>query len=108
MAEFALIYTTLPDAGAARAMGEALVTARLAACVNFFAPMTSIYEWKSEVTAESEVAMLIKTRDALADAAIAFARDRHPYETPCFLKLPIEGGDAPYLDWLRAQTKVTP
>lgn len=38
MAEFALIYTTLPDAGAARAMGEALVTARLAACVNFSRP----------------------------------------------------------------------
>jgi periplasmic divalent cation tolerance protein len=36
--------------------------------------------------------------------AIEAARAIHPYTVPCFLVLPIEGGNADYLAWARAQT----
>jgi periplasmic divalent cation tolerance protein len=38
------------------------------------------------------------------DQAIAAARPLHPYTLPCFLILPIDGGNAGYLDWARGQT----
>lgn len=102
-----LIYTTFPNAGTANAVGEALVREKLAACVNVHAPMTSIYEWQGKLTRDSEVAAIVKTRAGLAEAAIAFARKRHPYTVPCFLTLPVQSANADYLAWLMERTKAS-
>ena len=103
--EFVFLYSTFPDEASAGRVAEALVGAKLAACVNIFAPMTSVYEWQGKLETTVEFAVLIKTRRALVEAAIAVARPLHPYSVPCFLVLPIESGNADYLEWARAQTK---
>jgi|SRR4051812_34218922 periplasmic divalent cation tolerance protein len=103
--EFVFVYSTFPNEVAARRVGEALVRARLAACVNIYPPMHSIYEWQGKLESGPEVAAFIKTRRMKADEVIAAARPLHPYETPCFLVLPIAGGNSDYLDWVRGQTK---
>ena len=41
-----LVYTTFASLDDAKRVGDALVAARLAACVNIFPGMVSIYEWK--------------------------------------------------------------
>jgi periplasmic divalent cation tolerance protein len=102
--EFVFVYSTFPDEAAAKRVAEALVTAKLAACVNISAPMTSIYEWQDKLETASEVAAFIKTRRMLIEQAIAAARPLHPYSVPCFLVLPIESGNREYLAWARAQT----
>ncbi|MDE2462455.1 MAG: divalent-cation tolerance protein CutA [Alphaproteobacteria bacterium] len=104
-AEFVLIYSTFPDRDSAISVCELLVKSRLAACANISAPMISVYAWQDELTRAEEIAVLIKTRASLADAAIDAARQVHPYTTPCFLTLAVEGGNAQYLDWLRQQTQ---
>jgi len=103
MSEFVFLYSTFPDEASARRVAEALVTARLAACVNLW-PMTSVYEWQGKLEAGPEVAAFIKTRRALVEQAVAAARPLHPYTLPCFLILPIESGNADYLAWAREQT----
>jgi periplasmic divalent cation tolerance protein len=103
--EFVLVYSTFPDRASAEKMARALVEARLAACVNIFAPMTSIYEWEGKLEASAEFAVFIKTRHELADRAIAAARPLHPYTVPCFLVLPIASGNDDYLAWARGQTE---
>ncbi len=103
--EFVFVYSTFPDEASARAVAEALVDAKLAACVNIHPPMTSVYEWQGSRESASEVAVFIKTRRALANAAIAAARPLHPHTVPCFLTLAVEGGSADYLAWLREQTR---
>lgn len=102
--EFVFVYSTFPDADSAKAVAEALVRERLAACVNIHGPMASVYECDGRIETGSEFAAFIKTRRALAEAAIAAARPLHPYSVPCFLVLPVLGGNADYLDWARAQT----
>lgn len=102
--EFVIVYSTFPDAGTAEHVAETLVREKLAACVNIHAPMISVYEWQGKLETEREVAVFIKTRASLADDAIAAARKLHPYTVPCFLKLPVAGGNDDYLAWLRAQT----
>ncbi len=104
MSEFVFLYSTFPDETSARRVGEALVTAKLAACVNIGTPMTSLYMWKGRLESSPEVAAFIKTRRVLVDDAIVMARPLHPYEVPCFLILPVEGGNEDYLAWARAQT----
>jgi len=103
--DFCFIYSTFPDADSAHAAARALLAQKLAACVNVYPPMTSFYVWQGEKQEETEVAVFIKTRRGLADKAIAALRPLHPYSTPCFLILPIEGGNSDYLAWIRAQTE---
>ena len=105
MSEFVFLYSTFPDEASAKRVAEALVNAKLAACVNISAPMTSVYEWNGKLETGAEIAAFIKTRRVLVDDAIAMARPLHPYSVPCFLVLPIEGGNADYLAWARDQTK---
>jgi periplasmic divalent cation tolerance protein len=102
--EFVFVYSTFPNEAAARRLGEALVRAHLAACVNIYPSMHSIYEWHGNLESGSEVAIFIKTRRAQVDAVIAAARPLHPYTTPCFLVLPIESGNSDYLEWVRTMT----
>ncbi|HEX3430857.1 MAG TPA: divalent-cation tolerance protein CutA [Rhizomicrobium sp.] len=102
--EFVFVYSTFPDRESAANMGRLLVEARLAACVNIFPPMTSIFEWEGKIDSSTEHAVLIKTRRVLADRAIAAARPLHPYTIPCFLILPIASGNEDYLAWARMRT----
>jgi periplasmic divalent cation tolerance protein len=104
MSEFVFVYSTFPDAEAARKVAEVLVKARLAACVNIY-PVESVCEWQGRLENGPEAAAFIKTRRALAEQAIAAARALHPYTVPCFLILPIEAGNEDYLSWARAQTQ---
>lgn len=99
-----IIYGTYPTAEVAERIGGDLVERRLAACVNILAGMTSIYVWEGKLQREAEVPMLIKTRARLADAVVDAVRAAHPYQNPALLVLPVCGGAAAFLDWVRDET----
>ena len=103
--EFCFVYSTYPSKELALQTARMLVDAKLAACVNIYPPMTSVYAWEDKREETAEVAMFIKTRRSLADQAIAAAWNVHSYEVPCFVILPIDGGTSDYLAWVRAQTE---
>jgi periplasmic divalent cation tolerance protein len=100
-----LVYTTFARVEEAKQVGEALIAAGLAACVNIFPGMISIYEWKGARETADEVAMIIKTRAALADAVLIETKRLHPYEVPALLVLPTEGGCNDYAAWITRQTE---
>jgi periplasmic divalent cation tolerance protein len=106
--EFCFLYSTFPDAESAHAAARAIIEKKLAACVNVYPPMTSFYVWQNEPEEAKEVAAFIKTRRALVPEAMEALRELHPYATPCFLVLPIEGGNSDYLAWAREQTDILP
>jgi len=97
------VYTTLPDTGAADRIARDLVERKLAACVNIYPEIRSIYEWEGKVESESEVVAFIKTRAELAEKVIEETRKLHPYDVPALLVLPIEGGNDDYIDWAKEQ-----
>jgi len=99
-----LIYTTFPSLEEAKRVGAALVAARLAACINMFPGMISIYEWEGTPEEANEVAMIIKTRSGLADQVVAETKRLHPYEVPALLVLPTEGGSVEYCAWIASET----
>ncbi len=100
-----VVLTTLPaDADAAK-FAHTLVDPRMAACVNLFPPMESIYRWEDRVQQEPERQVLIKTSRALVEALRTAIRDLHPYDVPEFLVLPIADGDDAYLRWLDQSTR---
>ncbi|MGD9783866.1 MAG: divalent-cation tolerance protein CutA [Hyphomicrobiaceae bacterium] len=99
-----LIYVTFPDFEKARDIARALVEARVAACVNVLGPMTSVYRWEGRIAEDGEVAALVKTRATLATAVTEFVRERHPYQNPAIVVLPVAGGSAPFLAWIGEET----
>jgi len=99
-----LIYTTFPSLEDAKRVGAALVTARLAACVNMFPGMISIFEWMGAREEAKEVAMIIKTRAGLSDQVMAETKRLHPYEVPALLVLPTAGGSPEYCAWIASET----
>ena len=103
-----LIYSTYASLAEAERIGEVLIDRGLAACVNIFPGMTSIYVWEGKRQRESETAMLIKTRQALAASVIAEVRSLHSYSNPALVVLPIVGGSADFLNWISAQTTASP
>jgi periplasmic divalent cation tolerance protein len=99
-----LVLTHLPDHAAAMELARALVTGRLAACVNVGAPVQSMYHWQGQIETADEIPVTIKTRAALYPRVEAAIRASHPYELPEIVAVPVLDGLRPYLDWLDAET----
>lgn len=99
-----LVITTLPDAHSADALANALVEARLAACVSILAPCRSVYRWQGKTENAEEVPLLIKTTAARYAALEAAIRARHPYELPEIIAVPITYGLPDYLAWVATET----
>jgi periplasmic divalent cation tolerance protein len=105
MEDVTLLYTTWPDAETACAAAEAAVAARLAACVNILAPMTSVYRWEGRIETATETPALFKTAASRADALRALLLARHPYALPAMVALAAGPHSHPaYLDWVAAET----
>jgi periplasmic divalent cation tolerance protein len=102
--EFIMVYMTTADRAEADAIAEALVGAKLAACVNVLGEVASVYRWQGKAEKAAEIALIAKTRAALFDQLRDKVKALHSYETPCIVAYPMVDGFAPYLDWLRAET----
>ena len=103
MAEHGVLLTTLPGREDAQKLAHLLVGERLAACVQLL-PIDSVYRWDGAVRDAQEVLLLIKTRTALFDAAMARIKAEHPYSVPEIVGLPFSAGYGPYLDWIGEST----
>jgi len=99
-----VVLVTCPGRKVGEMMGHTLVQKRLAACVNVVPNLTSIYRWEKSVRREVEVLLIIKTRRSRLPALIRCVRGLHPYTIPEIVALPLVGGSAPYLSWLRNST----
>lgn len=100
-----IVYCTCPDAASADALAQALVSERLAACVNVLPGVRSTYRWQGKVDTSDEVLLLIKTTQGRLDALSARVQALHPHELPEVLAVEAHGGLAPYLDWVAEQTR---
>ena len=103
-----IVLTTWPAATDAAAFAGALVGERLAACVNVLPEMESVYSWHGAVERERERQLIIKTTTARLEALERRVAELHPYEVPEFVVMPLAGGSAAYLGWLRDSTETPP
>jgi periplasmic divalent cation tolerance protein len=98
-----MVQTTMATEEQAERMAQAIVGARLAACVQRES-IRSVYRWKGRVESAGEFRLTAKTRAALAPRLMEFIRQSHPYELPELVVLPILDLTAAYRDWIRAET----
>lgn len=99
-----IVLTTLGADTDATALARTLVDEHLAACVNVFPPMRSIYRWKGDIDEATEQQLVIKTSPERLEALKLRLLALHPYDTPEWLVLDAAGSDA-YVAWLREAMK---
>ena len=99
-----LVLTNCPDEESANAIALALVEERLAACVNILPRVQSVYRWQGTVESATEIPLFIKSTATNYPALEAAIRNRHPYQVPEIIALPVERGLPAYLDWIASET----
>ena len=104
MAEYGIVLVTVDTQHTAQEIAAALVSDRLAACVNLY-PIHSVYTWEGKMEQAAEWQLVIKTDLALFESITAALDMLHPYDVPEIIALPIQQGSEPYLAWLAQSTK---
>jgi periplasmic divalent cation tolerance protein len=85
-------------------LARAAVQARLAACAQVAGPIASTFWWEGGIErAEEWLVMLKLPADRYSELA-AFITERHSYDEPEIVALPILAGSASYLSWIREET----
>jgi periplasmic divalent cation tolerance protein len=97
----AIILVTAPDAEVGERLGRALVTERLAACVNIVPGVTSLYHWDGEVQRAGEVLLLVKSTVDAFERLRDRVKELHPYDVPEIIDLAVRNGEERYLAWVR-------
>jgi periplasmic divalent cation tolerance protein len=100
-----LAISTCPDEGVARRIAEALVSEKLATCVNRIAGMRSSYIWDGILQDDGEVLLIIKSTAGQMSQLERRLNELHPYELPEFVVTPVTGGNERYLDWIRRNVR---
>lgn len=98
------VVTTTEHEEDALTIGHLLIERRLAACVQVVGPVTSVFRWQGAVEQGQEWQCWIKTRAAKYGAVEAAIRQRHPYDEPEVIAMPITAGSQSYLKWLAEET----
>ncbi|TAM11891.1 MAG: divalent-cation tolerance protein CutA [Nevskiaceae bacterium] len=98
-----IVYGTCPERHA-ETLARVLVDARLAACVNIVPGVKSVFRWAGRVQQETESLLVIKTTQARYAELEKAWRDRHPYELPELMAVPVAAGLPDYLSWLETST----
>lgn len=100
-----LVLSTCPDKSTAEQIAQAVVTEKQAACVNVVPGLTSFFPWEGKCDSANEVLLLIKTTVANYPTLEDWLRQKHPYELPEIIAVPIVNGLSDYLNWVSSNTK---
>ena len=98
------IYAVFANAEEAEHIGRTVIEERLAACINIFPGVRSIYRWKGAIETADEVAAILKTSQDCAAALMARIAALHSYDVPCIVTWPVDKVLRSYSDWVEEST----
>jgi len=101
--KFFIVLVTAPNLRVARSLAQAALSSRLIACANILPGVESHYWWKGKITSGKELLLLLKTGQNCLKKLERLILEKHPYDTPEFIALPISGGSKGYLNWLATE-----
>lgn len=107
MTDCCLVYVTASSREEAQLLGRTAVLERLAACANLLGPIESYYHWEGKFETGAESLLILKTTIAGLPALTRRLRELHSYACPAIVAVPIQGGHAGFLEWLRQEVEVS-
>lgn len=104
-AKFSIVLVTAPDLKVARMLARAALEAKLIACANIVPKIESHYWWQGKLERGGEVLIVMKTTRQQQKRLEKLIVEKHPYDTPEFVVVPIASGNARYLKWISNSVK---
>ena len=98
--EFFLAYITTKNEEEALFLANLAVEKNFAACGNIFPKMKSVYKWNKKLQNDDESLLILKTNSSKYPLLKKLIIEKHSYEVPCILKIPIDDGNKEYLKWI--------
>ena len=81
-------------------ISKSLVEKKMAACINIYPAVLSIYRYNSEVVEDNEYLIHVKTIADKFNEIRKIIERLHNYETPEIISLEILEGNEKYLKWI--------
>ena len=103
--QYLQVQTTTDSRAEAMELSRAAVEARLAACAQVAGPVASMFWWDGGLERAEEWLVLLKLPADRFDELAAFLTERHSYDEPEIIALPIVAGSTSYLNWMREETR---
>ena len=98
-----LVLVTASSRAEARALAEAILEKRLAACVNIVPGMESHYWWEGRLDHAEECLLLIKSSAEQFEALSMLVRERHSYACPEIIAVSPEAMSPAYRAWWESE-----
>ena len=98
-------YITTQTKSEAKKIGKVLLQEKLAACVNIFDKMISMYWWEGKMKKTNETVLIAKTTKNKFSKLSERVKEIHSYSCPCILQLEVKDGNKEYVKWLESTLK---
>ena len=98
--KFFLTYIITKNENEALKIANLAVKKNLAACGNILPNIKSIYKWQNKLQNDNETLLILKTNSNKYPLLEKLILEKHSYEVPCILKIPISDGNKEYLKWV--------
>lgn len=98
---FCVVLITVSNAQEAERLASAVVTERLAACVNIVGGVRSVFRWEGQVEVDDECLLVVKTSRERLERLESRVCELHSYDVPEFIALDLSHASAPYARFLR-------
>ncbi len=99
------VQTTTDSRAEAMELGRSAVQARLAACAQVAGPVMSTFWWEGDLERAEEWLLLLKLPASGYQDLADFLTQRHSYDEPEIIAMPIVAGAAGYLSWMEEETR---
>jgi periplasmic divalent cation tolerance protein len=100
MTDKIIVFVTCESTEQAERIAQALVTDKLAACVNVVPGVKSCYVWEGKLTWSNEVLLLVKTTRGRFDQLQDRVKAMHSYSVPEIVGVTIEDASDKYIEWI--------
>lgn len=104
-AEYLQVQTTTDSRPEAMELARVAVESRLAACAQVAGPMTTTYWWDDGIERAEEWLIMLKLPVDRYDELAALLTERHSYDEPEIVAVPILRGSPSYLNWITQETR---
>ena len=100
MTDKIIVFVTCESKEQAEGIAQAVVTDKLAACVNVLPGVRSCYVWEGKLTWSDEVMMLVKTTRGRFDQLQDRIKAMHSYSVPEIVSVSIGDAFDKYIEWI--------
>lgn len=100
MTDKIIVFVTCESNEQAEAIAQAVVSEKLAACVNILPGIRSCYVWERKLSWSNELLLLIKTTRGRFDQLQDRIKGLHSYSVPEIVSVNIDDAFDKYIAWI--------